>query len=48
MGIIKAKNLKYDYLKYDDNKCKKCGGSGLETETVLETVNIPRGLSNGW
>ena len=30
-----------------DNKCKKCGGSGLETETVLETVNIPRGLSNG-
>lgn len=29
------------------NKCKKCNGTGLETETVLETINIPRGLSDG-
>lgn len=29
------------------NKCKKCNGTGLETETVFETINIPRGLSDG-
>lgn len=28
-------------------KCSKCHGTGLETETVLETINIPRGLSDG-
>ena len=29
------------------DKCKTCNGTGLETETILETVNIPGGLSDG-
>jgi molecular chaperone DnaJ len=29
------------------DKCKKCKGTGLETETIIETINIPRGLSDG-
>ena len=29
------------------NPCTKCNGTGLEKETVIETVKIPRGLSDG-
>ena len=34
MGIIKAKNLKYDYLKYDDN------GQPSESHTAVDNVNL--------
>lgn len=34
MGIIKAKNLKYDYLKYDDN------GQPTESHTAVDYVNL--------
>lgn len=29
------------------DKCKKCNGTGLENETILETINLPGGLSDG-
>lgn len=29
------------------DKCKHCNGSGFETITTKETINIPRGLSDG-
>ena len=34
MGIIKAKNLKYNYLKYDDN------GQPSESHTAVDNVNL--------
>nr|WP_317363717.1 energy-coupling factor transporter ATPase [uncultured Blautia sp.] len=34
MGIIKAKNLKYNYLKYDDN------GQPSESHTAIDNVNL--------
>ena len=34
MEIIKARNLKYDYLKYDDN------GQASESYTAVEEINL--------
>jgi molecular chaperone DnaJ len=27
--------------------CSKCKGTGIETETVIETINVPSGISDG-
>jgi molecular chaperone DnaJ len=29
------------------NPCTKCGGSGFEVETCVQTVNVPAGISDG-
>ena len=34
MGIIKARNLKYDYIKYDEN------GQPSETHRAVDQVNL--------
>ena len=34
MGIIKARNLKYEYFKYDDN------GQTQESQTAVDSVNL--------
>ena len=34
MGIIKARDLKYEYFKYDDN------GQTQESQTAVDSVNL--------